>query len=139
MRYKFLLILLSVVLSSSMVKAQQEEQKEHQPPQLFVMFHTAGPNWVDSLPFTQQPGLMEHVEYMSTFMAGNKLVMGGPFLDNSGGMMICKAESLEEAQSWAENDPTVKKGMLSVEVRPWLSVMSTVSFPEDEAEEKKED
>ncbi|WP_158320109.1 YciI family protein [Acidocella aminolytica] len=31
---------------------------------------------------------MKHIEYMSGFFASGELVMGGPFLDDSGGMAI---------------------------------------------------
>ena len=100
-----------------------EDQK---PTVYFVLFHSPGENWVDSLPFREQPGVIEHVKYMSMFMESKKLVMGGPFLDDSGGMMIYKCDSMEEAQEIANEDPCIKNGLLEVKVKQWLVPMSTV-------------
>jgi uncharacterized protein YciI len=108
----------------------RKNQGRNAPMMLFVLFHTPGPNWVDSLEFRRQPGIMDHVDYMATFMADGRLVMGGPFLDNSGGMMVLKVTSMQEAETIAMNDPTVRSGLLKVNVKPWMPAMSTVEIPE---------
>jgi uncharacterized protein YciI len=93
------------------------------PPVFPVLFHSPGPKWDHSLSFQQQDGVMEHVKYMASFIESNKLVEGGPFLDNSGGMMVFNG-TLEEAEQIANEDPTVKSGLLKVIVRPWMCAMS---------------
>lgn len=93
------------------------------PPVYFVLFHTPGPGWKAGVSFRDQPGVMDHVGYMGQFLAQGQLVMGGPFLDDSGGMMIMRAASIEEARARALADPTVKGGLLKVMVRPWLAAM----------------
>lgn len=70
---------------------------------------------------------MDHVNYMAAFMADKTLVIGGPFLDNSGGMMVCKTADLEEAKRIATEDPAVKAGLLNVEVKAWMVPMAAVS------------
>jgi uncharacterized protein YciI len=92
-------------------------------PALFVLLHSPGPAWNPALGFRQQPGVMDHVRYMASFEADGALVLGGPFLDNSGGMMILRAPSLEAARALAEADPAVKAGLLRVTVKPWLVAM----------------
>jgi uncharacterized protein YciI len=54
------------------------------------------------------------------------IVMGGPFLDDSGGMMICREQDLEKAKVLAEQDPAVKSGLLKVSIKPWMVAMSSV-------------
>jgi hypothetical protein len=72
-----------------------------------------------------QPGIKAHPRYLQDLLAQGRLVMGGPFLDSSnGGMSILDATSLEEARIIAQGDPTVKAGLLTVEVRPWLAAFS---------------
>jgi uncharacterized protein YciI len=61
---------------------------------------------------------------MSGFADKGRLVMGGPFLDNSGGMAIFDVATLEEARAIAEADPTVKSGLLTVTVKPWLAALA---------------
>ncbi|MBI5949055.1 MAG: hypothetical protein HY875_13025 [Chloroflexi bacterium] len=55
------------------------------------------------------------------------LVLGGPFLDNSGGMMVLRAASLEAARTIASGDPAVRRRLLQVTVKPWLLVMDALS------------
>ena len=63
---------------------------------------------------------------MAGLLRRNVIVMGGPFLDDSGGMMIARSQSLAEAQRLADADPAVKSGLLRVEVHPWMVPMATV-------------
>jgi len=45
--------------------------------------------------------------------------MAGPFTDKRGGMVIYKADTLEEAQRLAEADPAVTEGARTLELREW--------------------
>jgi len=91
-----------------------------------VLFHTPGPNWKEGVDFQQQPSVIEHVQYMGRQLQDGLLVMGGPFLDNSGGMMICRTADVKAATAIAKADPGVKSGLLSVDVKRWLVPMSSV-------------
>jgi hypothetical protein len=74
------------------------------PPTYFVLFHTPGPGWKAGVGFREQPGVIDHVHYMAGFAASGWLVMGGPFLDDSGGMMVSRAKSMDEAVRIANDD-----------------------------------
>lgn len=97
------------------------------PPLYYVMLHSPGPAWVKDVPFREQPGVDAHVQYMRNLLQQGLIVMGGPFLDDSGGMMIARSPDLEEARRVASQDPAVKNGLLRVQVRPWMVPMSTVN------------
>lgn len=99
-------------------------QTSQKPQIYFVIFHTPGPHWDKAKTFKQQPDVMKHVGYMSQFLESKKLVMGGPFLDDSGGMMVLEAKDIKEAQRIAQDDPTVKSGLLVANVKPWMIAMS---------------
>jgi uncharacterized protein YciI len=64
---------------------------------------------------------------MRGLLEAGRLALGGPFLDDSGGMAIMRARSLEEAEGWADSDQSIRDGLLRVEVKPWLAVMDTIS------------
>ena len=100
---------------------EQPAMANETPPIYFVLFHKPGPHWRDGKPFDEQPGIMEHVHYMGGFFASGELVMGGPFLDNSGGMMVFASATIEQAQAIATADPAVKAGLLTVNVKPWMA------------------
>jgi len=98
-----------------------------EPQIYYVLFHTPGPTWKDGIDFRQQPGVVDHVNYMASFMATDKLAIGGPFLDNTGGMMVLRADSQEEAEAIANADPSVLAGLLKVSVKPWFVPMETMT------------
>ena len=95
-------------------------------PHYFVAFQTAGPKWVNGVPYNEQPEFMKHVEFISGLHDQGKVLLSGPFMKEPGGlagkldddgMTIFRASDLEEAMEIATSDPTVQSGMLKVEVR----------------------
>lgn len=73
---------------------------------------------------TQIPGkqcteevVRRHVQHLKQLDRKGKLVLCGPFSDYEGGMVIIKANSLEEAMAIAESDPFVKEGFETFELR----------------------
>jgi hypothetical protein len=81
-------IALIAVFTSSKIKTTTMQQQDDKPTIYYVLFHSPGAKWVNNLSFQQQPGVMDHVNYMASFLETKRLVEGGPFLDNSGGMMV---------------------------------------------------
>ena len=94
------------------------------PPTYFVLIHSPGPLWDHAKGFRDQPGLEQHLGYMGGFADKGRIVLGGPFLDNSGGMMIFDVPTIEDARTIAQGDPTVKSGLLTVTVKPWLAALA---------------
>jgi uncharacterized protein YciI len=94
------------------------------PPTYFVLSHTPGRIWDHGKAFRNQPGIDQHVAYWSGYADKGQIVLGGPFLDNSGGMMILDVPTPEAAHAMAEADPTVKSSLLAVTVRPWLAALA---------------
>ncbi|WP_394170713.1 YciI family protein [Saccharospirillum alexandrii] len=92
----------------------------------FVVFHTPGPQWLEGQTLFDQPGVMEHVSHYSKLLEAGKLALGGPHLDADGGGMMIPAAGVTEAEiaAFAAEDPAVKSGVLSFDVRPWLIGMS---------------
>ncbi len=53
--------------------------------------------------------------------AGVKSLMGGPYTDYSGGMIIFEAASLKKASALTDSDPFVQHGLLSGRwVKEWV-------------------
>ncbi len=66
----------------------------------------------------------QHLAYMDGLHKQGKLVMAGPFLDNSDwrGVVVYRVESVEEAKQLAAGDPAVKAGRLVIDARPWMTL-----------------
>lgn len=60
-----------------------------------------------------------HLEYIDRLYQADKVAMAGPFTDGKGGMIIYKADSLEEAMQLAENDPVIVEKCRTLELREW--------------------
>ncbi len=61
--------------------------------------------------------VQHHVDYLKKQDASGRLVLCGPFTDYNGGMVIYKAASFEEAADLANNDPFIKEGYKTFELR----------------------
>jgi uncharacterized protein YciI len=78
-----------------------------------------GPKWVAGKPVEEQP-LRNHGRYLQEQMKKGALQMAGPFLDNSGGLILYNARDDAEVRAIAEHDPGVADGILAVEsIRPF--------------------
>lgn len=70
--------------------------------------------------------LPDHLAYQADLERAGALAFAGPMSDESGehmqgmGMIVYRADSLEAAQSLAENDPMHKSGARSFVIRRWM-------------------
>lgn len=70
--------------------------------------------------------LPAHLEYQKQMEAQGNLVLAGPLSDDSGeqmngaGMIIYRADSMEQARQMAENDPMHAQGKRGFTLRRWL-------------------
>ncbi len=94
----------------------------------YVIFYSEGPNWRHGVSFWEQVGIDEHAAYMETLLKQGTLIMGGPFIDGSGGMAILRTNDLVEAEEIVDNDPAVNAGTLSAKLRQWQVPISSIRF-----------
>ncbi len=80
----------------------------------------------DSLEGTQKRPLHRdsHRERLTALEKDGKLVLAGPFSDGTGSLIVIKAESLAEAEAFAQEDPYVTHGIFSkIEIHPFHQVL----------------
>jgi uncharacterized protein YciI len=116
-KFTITLIIASLFVATTAIRAQTKPAK----PQTFAILYEPGPNWIKGEPFSKQD-LMEHAQYMQKLLDNSKLMLGGPFTDNSGGMAIITVDNSDAAEDVMKNDPAVVKGVFTAKVRPWYVV-----------------
>jgi uncharacterized protein YciI len=89
---------------------------------LFVLIGHDGPRGQELRPKVRPA----HLEYVRAAAQKGKIVLGGPFTDGSGSLIVFDAESQEEAARFADNDPYRKEGVFErLDIKPFQKV-----FPE---------
>ena len=87
---------------------------------LFVIIGHDGPNGATLRP-TVRP---RHLAYVGPVARNGKMLIGGPFTDGSGSLIIVDLESEAAALEFASNDPYALEGVYErVEVRPFRKVL----------------
>ena len=65
--------------------------------------------------------LEEHKAYLQKYIDDGKIQAQGPFTDHSGGLIIYKVETLEEAKNLIENDPVIRDISREYTLKEWRS------------------
>ncbi len=87
---------------------------------LFVIIGHDGPDGARLRP-TVRPA---HLENLKPLIEQGRMIIGGPFTDGSGSLMIVDMEDEAAAREFARNDPYTKQGVFGrVEVKPFRKVV----------------
>lgn len=118
------LFLTSIIILASVAGFSQEkkEEPEFKLKQYFMVLLKRGPNTsLDSLQL--QEIQRKHLENINRLAEEKKLVIAGPFGDNTDlrGIFILDVPTMEEAIRLTESDPAVQVGRLIMEIHPWYS------------------
>ncbi|MGC1120610.1 MAG: YciI family protein [Candidatus Methanofastidiosia archaeon] len=67
----------------------------------------------------QEEVVEEHFTYLKRKLDEERLIFAGPCLDGTFGVVVFEALSPEEAQQFMNNDPAIKKGLMTGEIHPF--------------------
>lgn len=115
------MLLPCLLLLTSLSFAQQKEENK------LVQFHMAllykGPKWDFVGELGRSSVLKDHGAYFVSLLTSGKAIIGGPIpgAKELVGIYILRAKSAEEAAEWVYEDPAVKGGVFSADMRPWWS------------------
>ena len=71
----------------------------------FMLLWGHGPAWVEGKTVREQPYWTEHAAFMDPLFDNGMVVLGGPFADGTGSMVIVEAESEQEVADLFARDP----------------------------------
>ncbi len=117
------LLLFGLLALTGSALAQADTQAKAKSAQYFIVLLNRPANAPQLSKEAGEKLQEEHMANIRKMAAEHKLVIAGPFMDDTAlrGIFVLQADSAAQAQEWAESDPAVRAGRLSVEVRgPWL-------------------
>jgi len=86
----------------------------------FVAISSAGPNRDLSKSTQEQLLWDEHAAFIDQLVGDGFILMGGPFVDDGGSMLIVNADDENEVREKLKNDPWMKHGVLKLEsIKRW--------------------
>ena len=86
----------------------------------FAAISSAGPNRDRSKSTREQPLWDDHAVFIDELVAEGFVLMGGPFIDQGGSMLIVNADDEGEVREKLKSDPWMKHGILKLEsVKRW--------------------
>lgn len=91
---------------------------------MFVVIYTPGLAWLEGKSITEQPYFREHGRYMRQFFENKQLVMGGPFLDNQGGLGILDVANEAQVYAILAHDPAVLAKVFQPHVHAWQTIFN---------------
>ncbi|MHA2247245.1 MAG: YciI family protein [Candidatus Hodarchaeales archaeon] len=92
------------------------------------------PNFPNTMTEEEEKIMKEHFEYLKSLLLQDKLVMAGPTLDDSGGIIILNATSEDIARDIMSKDPSVSSGIMKPLYHPFR--VSLINCPRKNKEQK---
>ena len=90
----------------------------------FVILGKDGPDGSHKRPIHRQA----HLQRLEEWVQEGKVILAGPLTDKTGSLIVVEADSLEEVQAFAQEDPYTVHGIFKeVTVHPFKQV-----FPQEE-------
>jgi uncharacterized protein YciI len=79
-----------------------------------------GSKWDRSKTAREQAYWGEHAQFMDLLFEAGAIVLGGPFADRSGSLVVVKAETAKQVQAMFADDPWATHDVLTAgEIKEW--------------------
>ena len=87
----------------------------------FIILWGPGPAWVAGKTVREQPYWGEHADFMDRLFENGTVVLGGPFADASGSLVVVEAENEQEVADLIAQDPFVVQGIFVLRsLKQWV-------------------
>ena len=87
----------------------------------FAIFFSPGPAWIAGKTSREQPYWAEHAAFMDKLFEDGTVILGGPYADYTGLLVIIEALHEEEVHDLFEQDPFVLHEIIYMSgVHEWL-------------------
>ena len=87
-------------------------------PEYNYLIHPYRHGFFDDPTPEEQTVMDEHFDYLKQAAAAGTVILAGPCLDDTFGLVIFRAENDDAANAFMFNDPSVKKNIMAAELHP---------------------
>ena len=117
------LIVCAVIIGTAIAREEGASAPATQPTAaritVYVAVVTPGPSWREAEAAGKRLDMSRHLAYVTELRKRGKLMLGGPFSDGKGGLLVYRAGSMEEAVQLFEADPARIEKVFEAEIHPW--------------------
>jgi len=92
-------------------------------PIYYAVLLRRGPNWPTDSSSPQAAHLRAHKKYMVNLFESGAILVGGPYPDLSGAVLILKADDAAHAEKLIGSDPAVRHDLFEYEIRPFYAAL----------------
>jgi uncharacterized protein YciI len=86
----------------------------------YAAFLQPGTLWDPNKTARQQPFWDDHARYMDSLFETGVIILGGPFADRTGSLVIVAADNAEQVREMFRHDPWTQRDVLVVaDVKEW--------------------
>ncbi len=86
----------------------------------FVILWGPGSAWVAGKTVREQPYWDEHAAFMDPLFESGMVILGGPFTDASGSLVVVEAESEQDVASLFTRDPFLEHDIFALKgIKQW--------------------
>jgi uncharacterized protein YciI len=111
----------TIGLIEDVVSAVEPHRKGNRMKNTFMILWAPGPAWVPGKTVREQPYWTQHAAFMDPLFENGTVVLGGPFADATGSLVIVKAENESEVADLFARDPFVVHDIFALRsLKQWL-------------------
>jgi len=103
-----------LVSQQDVVSAMEPHRKGNRMKKTFMILWAPGPAWVEGKTVREQPHWAEHAAFMDPLFENGMVVLGGPFADATGSLVIVEAENEHEVADLFARDPFVEHAIFAL-------------------------
>ena len=87
-------------------------------PEFIYLIHPLRHEFFDAPTAEEDLAMDEHFEYLKKATANGTVLLAGPCLDDTFGVVVITAENEATARQFMLNDPSVKRNVMMAELHP---------------------